>query len=148
MYFLQKRILLILLYILTYQVASKAESITIYCPAVKNIQILRQIGVPWANYKYIAQVAVEMPELGNHLQFGGEGNANNIDSLQAATWTDRTFLCVYNTYAGSVVIFEIELAKYIRRCYFENAKGQINSECLSSDPSQCPITCEMGQPGN
>lgn len=136
--------------LLFYALIATAEApptlITLYCPAAAAVRATAITGSSWANYNYSAEVSIDFAPLGNHLPLSGEGTAPQAILFQAATWTDRTFLCNYNQGPDAIVIFETRLAPYVEKCYFTEATFPAASECIKNDPSQCPMTCKLGSP--
>lgn len=115
---------------------ARANTIKIYCPSVDSMT--RSKGSIYA-YKYTGETYVDLAALNNSLTLSGEGNSDQLIALQAATWTDQTFLCNYKGNQDVVVAFETVLAPYVTRCWFPGNMP----ECLSSDPDACPMLCEL-----
>lgn len=136
-----------MLFCLTYSfsnhVIANPQIITLFCPAAEDILVNPQSG-SWAKYKYTAYTKIDIPEIGNQLEMIGEGDIEKITVFQAATWTDRTFLCNYNSFSwDAVVIFETKLDDYVKECHFNNTPHR--SECNSTNTFLCPMICELGK---
>jgi len=112
--------------------------ITSSCP---NINELKKIPLTnsWAKYQYSGQSPVNLPEINNIIYFTGDSDAESADYFYGATWTDRTFLCLYNYRDNPIVMYESQLDPFVDRCYF--SKPGVN-ECHSSNPNDCFIMCE------
>jgi hypothetical protein len=119
-----------------------STQITATCP---NVNELTKVPLTnsWAKYRYSGQSPVNLPEVNNLLYFTGDSTAESANYFYGATWTDRTFLCLYNYNDEPIVMYESQLDPFVERCFF--SKPGI-SECNSSNPSDCPITCEPGAP--
>lgn len=113
--------------------------ISAHCP--KPNELMRTASTnSWSQYRYSGQSFVNLPAASNSLHFTGDSNADKPNYFYGATWTDRTFLCLYNYLDEAIVIYEGQLSPLVSRCYFEKPG---NSECISSNPDACPITCEL-----
>ena len=132
--------LLFLLMLVSFNTFSEPKLIKIYCPNPKDVKSYEQTG-SWAKYRYVSYTPIDLPDIGNKLELIGQGDSSKATTLQAATWTDRLFLCLYDYGLEVIVIFDTVLDKYVKLCYFNG--NPRHSECISSDPSACPITCEL-----
>lgn len=119
------------------------EKVTLVCPASADL-VRTTINSSWATYRYTGYSNVAIPELGNRIQLMGDTNASIPGDFYAATWTDQTFLCLYNL-NDTLVIYETVLYLYVDRCYFENSLIPSRTECKASDPGLCPLTCELNK---
>ncbi len=132
-----------LLLFLSVNVFSDANHIKMYCPNPEDIQSHQQSN-SWAQYKYTARTKIDLPETDNTLEMIGQGDSKKAITMQAATWTDRLFLCLYDFGQDVIVIFDTVLDKYVTHCYFNG--NPRHSECISSDPKACPMVCELDHP--
>ena len=132
--------LMFLLLIISPWAFAKPNLIKIYCPESRDIRAFEEAD-SWAKYHYIAYTSVDLPELGNRLEMIGQGDSKKATIMQAATWTDRLFLCVYNFGWDVIVIFDSKLDRVVKNCYFND--NPRHSECISSNPQSCPMTCEV-----
>jgi len=112
------------------------NTFAVICPVPALVSVVTEQG----SLRYRAHTFVDLPELNYRLEMTGVGGDVPAKVFQAATWTDHTFLCNYNISQDAVVIFELVLANYVKRCYFENTKHY--AECKNPDPKQCPLICE------
>lgn len=136
-------ILFFYIYSISNDAIAEPQTITLFCPPVGEVLATEQTG-SWAKYKYKAYTLVNISELPNQLEMIGEGDTEKATIFQAATWTDRTFLCNYNSFSfDAIVIFETVLYQYVKNCYFHNTPHP--SECNSNNPLSCPMTCELGK---
>jgi hypothetical protein len=119
-----------------------SEMITAYCPNINELT-KAPLTNSWAKYRYSGQSPVNLPEVNNVLYFTGDSTAESANYFYGATWTDRTFLCLYNYNDDPIVMYESQLDPFVEKCYF--GKPGIN-DCHSSNPNDCPITCEPGMP--
>lgn len=129
-----------LLFILFFGINCYAENVNIVCPAASQMNPPTK-GTIYAN-KFSATTPANIPEIGNTLLLSGEAASTKAIGFEVATWTDRTFLCHYKGDLDDIVTFETVLWQYVKRCWFK-ATGY--SECQSTDPAVCTMTCELGQ---
>jgi hypothetical protein len=120
--------------------AMEQNTVRAYCPMLTELTRTPSTS-SWAKYQYTGQASINLPTIHNTLHFKGDSNADKVNYFYGATWTDRTFLCLYNYLDNSIVIYEGQLDPLVERCYF-GTPGL--SECISSNPNDCPITCVLG----
>lgn len=118
-----------------------AQELLITCPHLTDIKTTAATQ-SWAKYHYSAAIPIDFPDVGNQLLFIGDGDAERAIYFTGATFTDMTFLCLYNYHEGlqSIVLYEIALYQYVSRCYF---KTTTVSDCQSNDPDVCKFTCDI-----
>lgn len=140
-------ILLLLITQLASSIARANPTITAYCPPASEIHIQAQTGSSWASEKYLGRATLNIHHQSLPLDLSGEGNAITAFTMQAATWTDRTFLCLYDGITAdnapeTLVLYNSQLDRFIiSRCYFPGG----GPECVASDPNACMMTCEIKQ---
>lgn len=118
-----------------------SQTFMVTCPEPYHVSVTPQSG-SWASYHYDADIPVDLPALGNTLPMEAEGDAASVHDFHAATWTDRTFLCLYNSGWEAIALFETKLDTYVEGCYFDTPKGH-SSECTSISPGDCPMVCRL-----
>lgn len=132
------RFILFLLFLMT--VSSYASStVSTYCPKPSDLTRTKSSS-SWAKYTYTGQASINLPEVNNTLHLTADSNAETATYFYGATWTDRTFLCLYNYLDDAIVMYEGQLDPLVERCYFAMPG---TSECLSSNPSDCALTCQV-----
>lgn len=119
--------------------SSQADTITIYCPPVTQLNPPTKGSI--YDYKYTATTPVDIPALGDKVMLTGEANSSKAVVMYGANWTDNTFLCLYQGDNDMIVTYEGVLANYVNGCWFKNHV----SECNAADPLNCPMTCEIGE---
>lgn len=134
-------VLIMLSFICSSNALAKEALITVTCPLPEEVEVSLQNG-SWAKYRYQAQASVHFAGMSNQLAMSGEGNTEAVYRFEAATWTDRTFLCVYNHSHDAVVLFESQLNRQVKRCYFAEP---YSSECIADIASRCVLTCDLGR---
>lgn len=113
------------------------------CP-YPNELIRTHLSGSWAKYHYTGKIYLDFPEENNIITlFGDANNADDTHKFYGATWTDSTFLCLYDFDSNPIVLAEGQLEPYVRLCYF-GVPTPYKSECNANDPLSCIITCEMG----
>jgi hypothetical protein len=128
-----------LLLAISLQTHAAAVKITAYCPEFTELK-RTTLSNSWAKYEYTGQSPINLASINNLLYFKGDTNAESANYFSGATWTDSTFLCLYNYDDEAIVMYESQLAPFVERCYFAHPGS---SECTSSNPQACPITCEL-----
>ena len=119
------------------------NKVTAYCPKLSELTQTSS-NTTWAKYHYAGQAFINLPAISNMLHFNGDSNADKANYFYGGTWTDRTFLCLYNYTDEAIVLYEGQLGGFVNRCYF-GKPGM--SECISNNPNECPITCELESMG-
>lgn len=114
-----------------------ASTISIICPTADQFNPPTKGSV--YNFKFTATTFVDIPELNNQLTLTGEADSSKALKFHVATWTDRTFLCLYEGDKDMIVTYEGVLMDYVSSCRFE----QSTSECESSNPKDCPLICQL-----
>jgi hypothetical protein len=139
-----KLFIFLLLILASQSQAATPSTITVSCPQINELT-RTSLTNSWANYRYTGQISVDLPAINNVLYLMGDSNAESVDYFYGASWTDRTFLCLYNYLDNPIVMYEGQLDPYVKECYF----GKLAvSECHSSNPSDCVMTCELGTNDN
>lgn len=116
-----------------------AKSIKVICPQTAAFNPPSK-GSIYA-FKYTASTYVDIPELNYKLILSGEANSSKALTFYAATWTDHTFLCLYQGDKDMIVTAEEVLNNYVNYCRFSNN----TADCLSSEPESCPLNCELNE---
>lgn len=116
---------------------AEAKNIKIICPNAEAFNPPSQ-GSIYA-FKYTATTYVDIPELNNQLTLSGEADSSKALHFSVATWTDHTFLCLYQGDKDMIVTAEGVLNNYVSYCRFANN----SPECESDRPEDCPLTCEL-----
>jgi hypothetical protein len=122
---------------------SHALPFTLTCPLPENIRVTPSAG-SFAAYRYDADIALDVPALKNQLHMTAEGNAAHIQQFYAATWTDRTFLCLYNSGFDVVVLYDTGLDPWVSICGFYVGSKR-SSDCQGASPSACQLICERSE---
>lgn len=122
--------------------SAQASSISIICPIASEFNPPSKGSI--YDYKYTATTYVDIPELKKKITLTGESDSSKAVNFQAATWTDQTFLCLYQGDKDVIVTYETVLMNYVSSCHFKNN----SSECNANDPAACPLVCELEEKVN
>lgn len=119
---------------------TNARTITFYCPLSSAISFTPQ-NDPSGPYLYTSPSAILVEQKGLTPSLTGYGAASQSIALYSANWTDQALCCNYNgltdTLSAEVMVMCSRPLGYSPSCHFLHG-----SQCSSSDPYDCPLSCD------